>query len=172
MNENAGLTPGERFRTPQGLCQIITTAKYSPTGEQIVVYQLLFGNYGIFARPLSEFTDESPASPDTAGTPGVYEAKETKQPEPETAPEDQYMEASGGEGGADTSLLMEFLEADSYTDKLTLLQDKKKYLTEGILDSMAVALDLAQNDGDFEQKFDELRRCLKTLEKYECSRLR
>lgn len=69
-------------------------------------------------------------------------------------------------------LVLAFLDADSYEQKLMILDSLHNRITDGMINTMAVASDLEIKEGDVEDRYLELRNCLRTFEKFECNRLR
>ena len=69
-------------------------------------------------------------------------------------------------------LVLAFLDADSYEQKLLILDSLHNRITDGMINTMAVASDLEIKEGDVEDRYLELRNCLRTFEKFECNRLR
>ena len=80
-------------------------------------------------------------------------------------------EAEEEEAALDSRLLA-FLDADTYREKLNLLVSMRESLTDDMVNTMAVSLDIEVNEGAIEERYDALKNCLLMLEKYECSRLR
>ena len=69
-------------------------------------------------------------------------------------------------------LVMDFLDADTYEQRLNILAALRHRITDDMINTMAVAVDLEIKDGDVEERCEGLESRLLTLEKYECNRLR
>ncbi|MDF2841974.1 MAG: hypothetical protein K0R00_400 [Herbinix sp.] len=76
------------------------------------------------------------------------------------------------EEGAVNSVLLDFLDAESYSKKLEVLIINKKHLDDRLINDMAVALDCAVNEGPIENRIQELINCLEAMRRFEDRRLR
>ncbi len=173
--------PGQIYRHFKGnLYRIVTLAEHSETGEKLVIYQALYGDYTVYARPLSMFMErvDKEKYPDAAAEfrfelqPELIEAPALKIEENPDADADKNRETEEQEELNIDPLVLEFLDAGSYEERLNILSALHHRITDDMINIMAMAVDLEIGEGDTEERFEELRACLLTFEKYECNRLR
>lgn len=231
--------PHEIYKHFKGnLYQVTAIAEHTETGEQLVIYQDLYDQSRIYARPLSMFIskvdrDKYPGAeqefrfqlqgPDAErqraesrestgdermGQQGYSAATVESQKSSASAEEPQGKSSSTdipqGTGGfgqwkdaacetADKGglghmgeeepaqseeepnidpFVLEFLDSDSYEQKLNILAGLHHRITDEMITTMAIACDVEINDGDIEERYEALKTCLLTMERYECNRLR
>ncbi len=66
--------------------------------------------------------------------------------------------------------MMRFLDAETVEEKLSVLDKIEPKVTDFMLDSMAMSLDLTIKEAPIEERIYELRKILKQKAKYEISR--
>ncbi len=59
------------------------------------------------------------------------------------------------------------LDAESFQEKRQIFMGMREYLNQRMLSNIAVALDIVLEDGDKEEQYDSILRCLATFEHYE-----
>ncbi len=159
------------------LYQILTLASDSETEDILVVYQALYSPYKVWVRPMSMFMSEV----DSYKYPSVtqkyrFELQNFLSDDKNEMAAESTKEMLSEESDCDEiviePLVLEFLESDSYEQKLNILASLHSRITDEMINTMAIAIDVEIDDGDIEQRFSELRNCIDTLKKYECSRLR
>ena len=177
--------PHEIYKHFKGnLYQITAIAQHSETGEQLVVYQALYGDFKTYARPLDMFISrvDREKYPDAVqeyrfelqGADSQRQKERLEQPEPPDRSEisRQPEPPESEEQVTLDPLVLEFLDADSYEQRLNILAGLHHRITDDMITTMAIACDIEVNDGDVEERYEALKNCLLTLEKYECNRLR
>ena len=189
---------GEIYQHFKGkLYRIVTLATHTETGEQLVIYQALYGEFQVFARPLSMFLEKMDAKkyPDAAGKDRFMRipmAEAAAVPQPVPAPSENPVEprpaamssenpveprpaAASSESPVEPQPdpgLLAFLDADSYEEKLEVFASLEGKVDLHMLNAIAASLDLELSEGSLEEQYDTLKSCLMTLERYECNRLR
>lgn len=222
------------------LYQVITVATHSETGEELVIYQALYGDYKTYARPLAMFSSEvdhekypdvvqkyrfervepgdwekhveqasawedtgaasdadcdgAEKLPDTAGYRNCEE-EQTQEIKKCNTPE-VLAEGSGKicnteqetaritedsrtvENPADESetqinpKVLEFLDTEDFDERYNILVSLRDELDDQMVNILAVALDIVIPEGRLEERYDALKNCLRTRQRYESTRLR
>lgn len=208
--------PHEIYKHFKGnLYQIVTIAQHSETGEQLVIYQAMYGDFKIYERPLAMFTSKvdkvkypevqqrfrfelqgADADRQIREADEVNGGQTTTQAVPTATAQDTAIWTAQAATVQDTAtvaaqataqpasvetqpeepeldpLVLEFLDADSYEQKLNILAGLHHRITDEMITTMAIACDIEVNDGETEERYEELKNCLLTMEKFECNRLR
>ena len=68
-------------------------------------------------------------------------------------------------------VLMDFLDARTYGEKLKVLEEIHCELDNKTITNMALSMDIVIEEGSVEDRLAELRECIRTKAKYECFRL-
>lgn len=189
---------GEIYQHFKGkLYRIVALATHTETGEQLVIYQALYGEFQVFARPLSMFLEKVDAKkyPDAAGKdrfmripmaeaaavpqPVPAPSENPVEPRPAAMPSENPVEPRPAAASSESPVepqpdpgLLAFLDADSYEEKLEVFASLEGKVDLHMLNAIAASLDMELSEGSLEEQYDTLKSCLMTLERYECNRLR
>lgn len=160
--------------------QIIAVATHSETRESMVVYQALYGDFKTYVRPLDMFLSEV----DHIKYPDVkqkyrFELREgfgDELEEKTNAPMITELEVIVHRNDSDVegvnSVLLNFLDAESYSKKLEVITSNRKHMTDRLINDMAVSLDCTVEDGPIDNRIQELIFCLKAMCRFEDRRMR
>ena len=193
--------PGEFYRHFKNkLYQIVTVARHSETGERMVVYQALYGDYGVYVRPYDMFTSEV----DHEKYPEVTQQWRFERVEPEqnaagmaagcgqaAAGNGQAAVGNGqvaagtgqvSENGQDSRryyadrtpdpAFLQFLETEDFDLRMECLKALEERVTQQELDSIYLVLDMKPEQGSLQEQLYAVRRFLTMQKRYDGSRLR
>lgn len=179
--------PGEFYRHFKNkLYQVLAVASHSETGEQMVVYQALYGDYGVYVRPLDMFVSEVDREKYPQAEqkyrfeqvwPGDLSCGRGNEETPETDSQerdDSRAEMTGqAERPADPNpWLLRFLEAESLEEKMACVRLMEGKVGREEVDSICLSLDLPFGDGDTTVRLRRIYGHLETQNKYDGNRLR
>lgn len=182
-----------------GLYQVMAIATHSETKEKMVVYQALYGDYGIYVRPYDMFAsevdhekypqvkqvyrftqvhpEEMEEESDKVEVPDLTleldESMEPEQPaveeEPKKMSEDQPAQEKQDLSGGINPILLEFLDADTLEEKMHIMTFYRNQMDEALLNSIAISLDLVVDKKGLQETYDEIMNCLSMMKHFECT---
>lgn len=186
--------PGELYRHFKNkLYQIVTVATHSETGEKLVIYQALYDDFGVYARPLDMFVSEV----DHEKYPDVKQKYRFEKITIKDKPEDMLRKSissdanvitanatetvsvqaqachepipDADEGQTPNPHLMEFLDADTFEEKYNILVSMRDTITDRLIDDIAMVMDVVVPEGPLQKRYDDLKNTIKTRQYYEFS---
>ena len=177
------------------LYQIVTVATHSETGEKLVIYQALYDNFGVYARPLDMFVSEV----DHEKYPDVKQKYRFERITPQTKQTDTQVKseavrqsaakmpeagsvqvqtskaqvADADDDQAPNPQLIKFLDADTLEEKYNILVSMSDTITDRLLDDMAVVMDVVLPEAPLMERYEDLKNIIRTRQHYEfANRLR
>lgn len=174
--------PGEFYRHfKDKYYQILAIATHSETKEKMVVYQALYGEFGVYVRPLDMFISEVDhvKYPDVTqkfrfekvDVSEIGKNADIKYDEEKASETKKNTDKSDDENNPNP-VLMDFLDLRTMDAKVKFIAENKRKLTDEIINAMAASIDVTVPDGPIELRYSSLRSCLQTKAKYEINRLR
>ena len=147
------MQPGDVVRHFKGkMYEIVCFASDSETLETMVVYRALYGEKGVWVRPKEMFF--SPVD---------------REKYPDVSQEYRFEKVSVQEECLDP-LVAEFLDASTHEERLHILSALHPRITEQMLLTMSIVVGVELKARDVQEQYEELKRCLLTLDKYEIQR--
>lgn len=229
--------PGEKYlHFKNKLYQVIAVAKHSETMEPYVVYQALYGDFGVYIRPYDMFISEvdhekypdvaqkyrftyveqgmtivnkadnnkpatnaststqksterisyvensieTGAENNTAGCTNAEEKPDMLSSAISHADKNNFNEVNenaldsetesmgaDGEEGVVNPWLLKFLDADTMEQKYQIVCDIKNDITDRLIDDLAVVVDVVIPEGKLSDRYEQLKYCIRTRQKYE-----
>lgn len=169
------------------LYQIVAVAEHSEDGQQLVIYQALYGDFKVYARPLEMFVGEVDHEkyPEVTqkyrfeqvefGTVVKNDAEVAtpvqKTVEAPMASVQETVEENADEDRPEPGLLA-FLDEDSWDMKYNILVSLRDKMTDKLVDDLAVAMDVVIPEGPLDKRYEQLKICVRTRQKYESQHLR
>ncbi len=173
---------GEIYRHFKGnLYEIVLIARDSETLEEKVVYKEIDGE-AAYVRSLPMFVSYV----DKQKYPGVkqefrFELVERLTIEGKTSlkeeNQNEVLKATASKVETETNqqeqdLIMGFLDLSSMNQKLDYLLTVKDQITDNFITIVANSFDFTENEGDLQERYTAIIRCLRTKARYETGRLR
>lgn len=178
--------PGEFYRHFKNkLYQILAVATHSETGEKMVVYQALYGDFGVYVRPYEMFvsavdrekypevtqeyrfervelatgSDESQKNSIRANSTSRFEEEVRTQ-----EPVQKLYEPSPA--------FLKFLDADTYEERMECLSAMARTAQQRDLDSLYLVLDMKPETGTIPEQLRAIGRFLTLQNRFDGKRLR
>lgn len=186
---------GDIYRHFQGnLYQIVTVGKHAESLEDYVVYQALFGEFQVYIQSIQDFfeildKEQYPGvqqmyrferiekeelfagkNSDNSFVPNVKDSEVSQIVEKDTCNLDSLIEEGDNKEGM--QMFMNFLDAETYKEKMEIFIKMRGKLDERLLTNIAVSLDLVVDEKNIDESCQIIIKNLEQRSNFECFRLR
>lgn len=153
------IQPDQVYRHFKGnIYKVITLAKHTETGEEMVVYRDVYGSHDTYVRPKAMF--ESPVD-------------KAKYPDATQEYRFELMDENESASKGLKPLTEAFLDADTSKERMDILKRMKDIIEDDDIDIMAGVLDLdISRDNDLNTRYKMLIDSLEIRGRFETNRLR
>lgn len=163
--------------------QIVTIAFDSENGEEMVVYQALYGDFKTYVRPLAMFLEvldrnKYPNAVQKHRFEKVELAEKVSGEEKGNIFTEEEEPVLNGDTVVDNSSdeihpkFRLFLDAETTEERLSILRDMREILDDTMINSIAVVMDVTVKEGRLDERYDELLYCIQLKQQYELNRFR
>lgn len=114
-------------------------------------------------------TDISKQTPQMKATPEP--PKELGSPR-QVSPAQTALRRAGGVSRSQEEKMMAFLDAETMQEKYEILLEMQNDITDRMINNMAVALDVVIEEGPLDLRYEDLKACVRTFQRYEINELR
>ncbi len=152
--------------------KIIAIAHHSETGEELVIYQALYGDGMVCARPLDMFVSEVDHEkyPDVKQKYRFEKIEDAPESGIKVAPLEKKQEEPKEKTLSQMSAeekMMAFFDEDDLEARYQILLTMREDVTDTMIDNMAVVMDIVIPDGSITARYDDLKRAIQTKQRYE-----
>lgn len=169
-------SPGECYRHFKNkLYQVMGIAIHSETGEELVIYQALYGDFRLYARPLSMFLSpvDREKYPDVrqqyrfelVDKASLLDQEDEKETDDSVEEESETIQGSG-------NFILRFFDEDTLEGKWELLETEGDSVDRDTLEIIYSGMEIPLIGSTAEELCYNLKRYLETLMKYGGGRFR
>lgn len=167
------LIAGQLYKHFKGnLYQIIGVAAHTELEEELVIYQALYGDYKIYARPLDMFLSTVKGGRQRFALVDRTDLVSATETVSVTEIASQEKTSNAEELEEVNPDILCFLEGEGSNEKIEILKSMKRRLTDKILEDMAVSMDFVLTEGSVDEKYGAILNCLEMKARFETNRFR
>ena len=159
---------GQYYRHFEGeIYRILAVARHTETLEELVIYEGMYGDHPVYAKPLPMFMSKAEPGKFPESSQEYLFEKIAEPNEGCPFQPDRKEGKSHEDDEKRVQLLLAFLELGKNEEKLAFLQRHRSELDDQLLESIAQSLDFTEKSGDLYFRILDIEKYLQTLIKYE-----